>query len=505
MSTLRYTALSKGTSFFLVLALVSSTPIGVAEGENDYPVSISIDYPEESVIVSETILQVSITDESTPESASWELFDSISSRHYVSISEFSEQVGDSNSLNHWVFDIQILPEMIGSCSCILLITVVESTGNVVTEASSIFIDQITVPDYQFPPTLHIARPNSESWHSQSYDLAAISASIDGTAPNFFAIVRESSNVKCTYNSIDTEDGAYAINNNETRHPSISGELWDGESLTFDLDLFSYTDGWYDIVIFAQYVLQNAHYSHDCISIRIDNSPPIAMIDGPQTLTEGSGAVIFDASSTSDDYWGIQGLTYIWSINELGSSYEPIMQVFNGKDMRTIEFIHDDSGVFEIKLSVSDYAGNIGHNSTILEIENLPPVVRLSIDGVPFSENDMIAMSRESSIQIDASSSSDTPNDIDGLRYIWRVNNIPTYEGPSREFTWPEGVGEDFVLTIEVIDDDSESSMISVMVTDDSQSDNLPVSIVLLIFSCIFLSFSIFRRSKSEDSEIPKWK
>ena len=259
MSTVRYTALWKGTSFFLVLALVSSTPIGVAEGENDYPVSISIDYPEESVIVSETILQVSITDESTPESASWELFDSISSRHYVSISEFSEQVGDSNSLNHWVFDIQILPEMIGSCSCILLITVVESTGNVVTEASSIFIDQITIPDYQFLPTLHIARPNSDSWHSQSYDLAAISASIDGTAPNFFAIVRESSNVKCTYNSIDTEDGAYAINNNETRHPSISGELWDGESLNFDLVLFSYTDGWYYIVIFAHYFLHNAHY------------------------------------------------------------------------------------------------------------------------------------------------------------------------------------------------------------------------------------------------------
>ena len=64
--------------------------------------------------------------------------------------------------------------------------------------------------------------------------------------------------------------------------------------------------------------------------------------------------------------------------------------------------------------------------------------------------------------------------------------------------------DSFVLSIEVIDDDSESSMISVIVVDNTGSDSPPLSIIIMIISGGFLSYSIFRRSKSEDSEIPKW-
>ena len=76
--------------------------------------------------------------------------------------------------------------------------------------------------------------------------------------------------------------------------------------------------------------------------------------------------------------------------------------------------------------------------------------------------------------VDASSSTDTSNDIDGLRYVWRVDNVPTYEGSSRSIAWPDGVDDDsFVLSIEVIDDDSESSMISVVVVNNSESGSPP--------------------------------
>ena len=62
----------------------------------------------------------------------------------------------------------------------------------------------------------------------------------------------------------------------------------------------------------------------------------------------------------------------------------------------------------------------------------------------------------------------------------------------------------FVLSIEVIDDDSESSMISIIVVDNTGSRSPPLSILILIISGAFLSYSIFRRSKSDDSKIPKW-
>ena len=64
--------------------------------------------------------------------------------------------------------------------------------------------------------------------------------------------------------------------------------------------------------------------------------------------------------------------------------------------------------------------------------------------------------------------------------------------------------DSFVLSIEVIDDDSASSMISVVVVNDSESGSPPLSILILIISGIFLSYSLFRRSNLDDSDIPKW-
>ena len=216
-------------------------------------------------------------------------------------------------------------------------------------------------------------------------------------------------------------------------------------------------------------------------------------------------IYLDASSTFDEYWGIQGLTYTWSIKRSGGSGEGINQVFTGPDYRSIELDIVSSGIYNVTLSVSDNAGNMGLSTTTLEIVNMAPIARLTIDGEDYFDNDQVTLYPDSAIFVDASSSTDTSNDIDGLRYVWRVDNVPTYEGSSRSISWPDGVDDNsFVLSIEVIDDDSESSMISVTVVDNSESGNPPLSILILIISGSFLSYSLFRRSKSEDSEIPKW-
>ena len=56
----------------------------------------------------------------------------------------------------------------------------------------------------------------------------------------------------------------------------------------------------------------------------------------------------------------------------------------------------------------------------------------------------------------------------------------------------------------VIDDNSESSMVSITVVDSSESGSPSLSILILIISGCFLSYSVFRRSKLDDPEIPKW-
>ena len=78
-------------------------------------------------------------------------------------------------------------------------------------------------------------------------------------------------------------------------------VWDGDTLTFEIDLVDFDDGWHDIIIFAQSEIGDSTYSHDCISIRIDNTPPSVILDIPEKLPEGTSTVYLDASSTFDEY------------------------------------------------------------------------------------------------------------------------------------------------------------------------------------------------------------
>ena len=81
----------------------------------------------------------------------------------------------------------------------------------------------------------------------------------------------------------------------------------------------------------------------------------------------------------------------------------------------------------------------------------------------------------------------------------------SYEGPYRDFSWPEGVDNDFILTIEVVDDDMDSTKISVLVSDGDDAYGFPTPILFLVISAIFLTYAImYFRNKNNESDIPKW-
>ena len=163
------------------------------------------------------------------------------------------------------------------------------------------------------------------------------------------------------------------------------------TLTFKINLIYFDDGWYDIILFAQSENEDDTYSDDCISIRIDNTPPVVIVDIPKELPEGTETVYLDASSTVDDFWGIQGLTYTWSINEIGGSGEEINQVLSGLNYRSIELNLVDSSSFTISLSVSDNAGNMGVSTNTLDIVNVAPIARLTINGEDYFQNDRVTL------------------------------------------------------------------------------------------------------------------
>ena len=79
---------------------------------------------------------------------------------------------------------------------------------------------------------------------------------------------------------------------------------------------------------------------------------------------------------------------------------------------------------------------MGTSQSQIIIENIPPFIRLDVNGQSRFDGDIIDIKEGETIYLDASESSDTPNDANSLRYIWKINNIPTYEGSIREINWP---------------------------------------------------------------------
>ena len=147
---------NRGSAILVILLLASNIPALSSQAENDFPATLSIDVEDGTVIDDEFIFKALVMDELEPHSASWELLDSTSTRHYVSVSEFHQGV-TSGPVTEWTFDIVISPDTVGSCSCILVVSIIDSKGTHLVESASIFIRIPGVTDESFPPTLHIHR------------------------------------------------------------------------------------------------------------------------------------------------------------------------------------------------------------------------------------------------------------------------------------------------------------------------------------------------------------
>ena len=158
------------------------------------------------------------------------------------------------------------------------------------------------------------------------------------------------------------------------------------------------------------------------------------------------------------------------------------------------------------MTAIDNAGNSNTDLLNFDVDNQPPIARLLIDGEPVYDGNEISISKDHTIYIDASISSDTQNDQNSLRYVWRIDNVPVYEGENRDLSWPTDVEGEFLLSLEVIDDNSASSMISIRVVDSHSVDSPPIVLIGFVLSCLFLVYAASKRSIENKnlSDIPKW-
>jgi len=492
----------------VLFVLTSSLPTTNAEGNDaGYPAQILLDISDGTHIIemsdgSTSAISGTIQDEAPPNSATWELKDSFGTRQYIDFTDTLVALSDSNTWKLWAFEIEIDPLIVGPCACTVIVTVIDNSENAHSKIISIFISPNLM---RLPPTVHI-HDDADVWHSQSYTVNALSMTDQYSEPWVEYTLRNSTSVRCSYLESQQKSELYDLKSTNSSQlsfwPNVQGDPVG--QFTFDIDLTDFPDGWYDLVIYSTNPL-NQEFSYDCTSFRVDNTPPKALIMGPETIPEGIGAVVIDGSSSIDLYWGIQGLTYIWSVTEVGGGPVPETLFVIDGDSRGISIYPTVSGIFEINLAIADQAGNIGQESKIIEIQNVVPIARLQIDGTPIFDNSEFILTEGTTALFDASDSVDTSNDAGNLRYVWRINNVPTYEGESREFIWPDEVDGEFILTIEVIDDNSEASQISILVKDGSTETVFPISIIILILSTIFFIYSVANMRKQKiEPDIPKW-
>ncbi|MBJ28687.1 MAG: hypothetical protein CMB61_01330 [Euryarchaeota archaeon] len=482
------------------LLLSSSQSIVSAENiDSNHPPIIDFNMQDGQVITGESTFTVSIEDEIVPNTVNWRItgFSETIAFSDVTESLFFEEFEGFRDL--WSFSTVIGPSIYPSCSCVFELEIEDHTGEIYYIHRTIFIGE-DIGD--MPASIFMF--GDQQWASKNLQITGISKSLDETSISLLYLLDSSPSIRCAVNT----EGTFI----ESEYIFPEEILWTESQFSFELEISNLDDGWYDLRTLSRVIpdsftgqVASALYSEHCISIRVDNTPPEVIIDGTSELIEGNSKIEYSGASSYDDVWGISGLTYVWSLNQVIDNNSRVIEIISDSNDRVVLFDRTNAGVFQVCLTVIDKAGNTASSNLSVEVNNTPPIVRLQINSIFFTDGEAVQLEKTDKLLIDASLSSDTDNDINSLRYIWRVNNIPMYVGSSTDLSWPSEIEDEFLLTIEVLDDDSASSKLSIYVQDPDSGSSLPLPIILLLASALFFGYSLMRfRVNTAESEIPKW-
>ena len=490
----------------IIFSLIIQSSNVSANTAGNIPI-ISFDNEQGMTIVSTTSISGYIEDGEEPTSIWWTLLSDSSIINSDIITDKVSIVNSTENRTKWTFNINIDYE-INSCTCYLEIYVQTESGQIFIEVLSFYILEETesADTKLLAPALVIDKDQENSWFSDDFHFTGFTNKIDNSNPYMtYSIQLQSQNLDCRdtsneqyldmeYSDIIFDDSIYRLENSGNFHARVN--------------LNNFSDGNYVMYVGSHSDKSpiEGTMSMDCIKFRIDKTSPTVSIYGLTKIVEGSENIQFDASDSLDPQWGRSELYYIWTFSKNTSFDNTPVFIKSGREMMSINIPTNDSGHFQLKLQIIDKAGNIGTNKLDIIIENIPPFVRLNVNDQSQFDGDTIDIKEGESIYLDASKSSDTVNDANSLRYIWKINNIPTYEGSTREIEWPENIRDGYILTLEVIDNDNQASTISLIIGKSQADSPFNIYILFLLGSFGFLIYSIssYRRKRQKQGNIPKW-
>ncbi len=486
----------------ILLFLNSLNPIlnNVNAQENNYYQSINFDSNYPLNVNNSTIIYGYATSNQNSIAISWKLeyLDNIYDSGQLSFNS------ESNNFQNPTYQWQIFLDFLSypsSCTCYLTVILESTSPQIITKPIFFSLDNEILK-----PAL-IINDSPNNLFSDKIYFSGDAWSYDGFLPNLYwsAVKTNSQSSSCKLDS-----SAILTNSILTQPYSISKFSFKNE-----LDISNFDDGFYSLYLWAN-TIQNSNSLNSeffCIFIQVDNNEPISIIQSQDNLKllEGFSPILFDGSVSSDPFFGRSKLNFVWVLSQHipnlndNKFHLEVINVSSGTDQRTFLIDSLNAGNYSLILTVTDESGLSNSSSIDFSITNMVPIAKLSIDDIEIFDGDSLILLPNQEIDLDASESSDTENDILSLGCIWKVNNVPFYEGCKRTFSWPDSISDDeFILSLEVTDNDNLISQISINIKSESSREGAYFSLTLLLFSIIFISYAFYKRFNVMDEKIPKW-
>ena len=473
--------------------LVCCNSVNADVGITNDPTVISIDVENGVVSGSSILFSGIIEDEIFPSEVYWR-----AAKNGIEFdggdleSELVEINSTSNRLQ-WAWEFELSYHATGECSCYVSVNVQDAEGEIIREFRVVFMIQSTSDTNLMGLLIH--DPPSGQYQTEIVPVSGWAGVYIGGA---FHDVELS--VKQT---LSNHYSASTIFPYESEDALLSSSLHFGSGdFSINESIIQNLDGWYRMEVTLLNGMNTISHS---FSIKVNNEPPVIKIQGMEYVEESNELYVFDASDTEDPYWGKEELYFVWTLRRPSHSGTVPIDVQMGIDMNKYTISGAISGNYTLSLTVFDKGGQSSSRVSSFSIENLPPSVTLSINGENVTDGQVVKLSDSASAMLEASAL-DTDNDVGELRCIWLFDNLPLYEGCNRNFDWPDESKQRGILTIEIIDDDGETTSVGVELIHPDAVDPLPIALIGFVISSLVLIYSVFRRVRLNDEpKIPKWK
>lgn len=220
-------------------------------------------------------------------------------------------------------------------------------------------------------------------------------------------------------------------------------------------------------------------------------------------------VLFTAEVSDGYQGGSEVLT--WSkINPSGQQSAFVSESFITES--SVSLLPDQAGEWTVVLLVRDSAGHLLRTTSTFMVENSPPSAHLALDGLEIQNGDTVVVPTTERWQLNASRTTDTMNDQNGLQYRWYIDGEMVQTGGTNFQSSTVNTSGTYELKLIVLDDDGANSTIafSIEVPQDvvSGSDGMlggNLFTIALVSVIALAGFLLTRMGSTEqESTLPKW-